>query len=83
MELATATNPFVDEGAYVSLPADARSSLDAAVNQIGKNITGMEGRCQQPRGFVRLYETVKSTKGSIGIVFGSAGDPDARHLRFG
>jgi hypothetical protein len=31
------------------------------------------------RGVVRHYETVKSTKGSIGIVFGSAGEPDARH----
>jgi len=62
-----------------SLPADARSSLDAAVNQIGKNITSVEGRCQQRRGVVRLYETVKSTKGSIGIAFGSAGEPDARH----
>lgn len=62
-----------------SLAADARRSLDAAVNQIGKNITGVEGRCQQRRGVVRLYETVKSTKGSIGIVFGSAGEPDARH----
>jgi hypothetical protein len=49
------------------------------VNQIGKNITGVVGRCQQRRGVVRLYETVKSTKGSIGNVFGSAGEPDARN----
>ena len=47
-----------------SLPADARSSLDAVVNQIGKNITGVEGRCQQRRGLDRLYETVKTKKGS-------------------
>ena len=43
-----------------SLPADARSSLDAAVNQIGKNITGVVGRCQQRRGVVRLDDVVPS-----------------------
>jgi hypothetical protein len=62
-----------------SLPADARSGPGCGVNQIGKNITGVVGRCQQRRGVVRLYETVKSTKGSIGNVFGSAGEPDARN----
>jgi len=85
--LATATNPFVEERAYVFAPADARSSLDAVVNQIGKNITVVEGRCRQRRDLDRIYETVKTKRGSVGIVFGSAGEPDARRreslLRFG
>lgn len=47
-----------------SLPADARSSLDAAVNQIGKNINGV-GRCQQRRGFVRSLKRSNQQRGVL------------------
>ena len=33
------------------------------MNQIGKNITVVEGRCQQRRDLDRIYETVKTKKG--------------------
>ena len=40
--LATAQR-FVEEGAYVYITGRRQSELDTAVNQIGKNVTGIQG----------------------------------------
>ena len=39
--LATAKR-FVDEGAYVFITGRRQSELDAAVNEIGRNVTGVQ-----------------------------------------
>src|SRR5438094_864937 len=64
--LATAQR-FVNEGAYVFITGRRQSELDAAVKQIGKNVTASLADLD------RLYATVKKEKGHLDIVFANAG----------
>ena len=72
MALATA-KLFVEEGAYVFITGRRQPQLDSAVQEIGKNVTGVPGDAGNLADLDRLYETVKATKGNIDIVFASAG----------
>ena len=56
--LATAQR-FVSEGAYVFLNGRRQSEVDAAVKQIGNNVTGVQGDVSNLADLDRLYETVK------------------------
>ena len=58
MGLATAQQ-FVDEGAYVFITGRRQSELDAAVKQIGKNVSGVQGDVSNLADLDRLYDTVK------------------------
>jgi NAD(P)-dependent dehydrogenase (short-subunit alcohol dehydrogenase family) len=75
MALATA-KLFVEEGAYVFITGRRQAQLDAAVKEIGKNVTGIQGDAGNLADLDRLYETVKAKKGNIEIVFASAGVGD-------
>jgi NAD(P)-dependent dehydrogenase (short-subunit alcohol dehydrogenase family) len=70
--LATAQR-FVEEGAYVYIVGRRQSELDTAVNQIGKNVTGIQGDVSNLSDLDRLYDTVKQQKGRIDILFANAG----------
>jgi NAD(P)-dependent dehydrogenase (short-subunit alcohol dehydrogenase family) len=70
--LATAER-FVAEGAYVFITGRRQSELDAAVKQIGKNVTGVQGDVSNLADLDRLYATVKQQKGRIDILFANAG----------
>jgi len=70
--LATAQR-FVAEGAYVFITGRRQSELDAAVKQIGKNVTGVQGDVSNHADLDRLYATVKRQKGHIDILFANAG----------
>ena len=70
--LATAQR-FVDEGAYVFITGRRQSERDAAVKQIGKNVTGVQGDVSNLADLDRLYATVKEQKGRIDILFANAG----------
>jgi NAD(P)-dependent dehydrogenase (short-subunit alcohol dehydrogenase family) len=72
MALATAKS-FVEEGAYVFITGRRQAQLDAAVKEIGRNVTGVQGDAGNLADLDRLYETVKTKKGNIDIVFASAG----------
>ena len=50
-----------------------QSELDTAVNQIGKNVTGVQGDVSNLSDLDRLYDTVKQQKGRIDILFANAG----------
>jgi NAD(P)-dependent dehydrogenase (short-subunit alcohol dehydrogenase family) len=75
LALATA-KLFVEEGAYVFITGRRQAQLDAAVKEIGKNVTGVQGDAGNLADLDRLYETVKTKKGNIDIVFASAGIGD-------
>ena len=75
MALATA-KLFVEEGAYVFITGRRQAQLDAAVKEIGKNVMGVQGDAGNLADLDRLYETVKTKKGNIDIVFASAGVGD-------
>ncbi|WP_166979369.1 SDR family NAD(P)-dependent oxidoreductase [Paramicrobacterium fandaimingii] len=64
---------FVDEGAYVFITGRRQDALDEAVQHIGRNVTGVQGDAANLDDLDRLYETVKSEKGSIDVLWASAG----------
>src|SRR5215218_1507616 len=70
--LATAER-FVSDGAYVFINGRRQSELNAAVKQIGKNISGVQGDVSNLADLDRLYATVKEQKGRIDILFANAG----------
>ena len=70
--LATAQR-FVAEGAYVFITGRRQSELDAAVRQIGKNVTGVHSDVSNLADLDRLYSTVKQQKGRINVLFANAG----------
>jgi NAD(P)-dependent dehydrogenase (short-subunit alcohol dehydrogenase family) len=70
--LATAQR-FVSEGAYVFINGRRQSELNAAVKQIEKDVTGVQGDVSNLADLDRLYATVKEQKGRIDILFANAG----------
>ena len=70
--LATAKR-FVSEGAYVFITGRRQSELDAAVSEIGKNITGIQSDVSNLAELDKLYNIVKEQKGHIDILFANAG----------
>src|ERR1700737_5040492 len=64
---------FVDEGAHVFITGRRQDALEAAVKQIGRNVTGVQGDGAKLADLDRLYATVKEKKGFIDIVFANAG----------
>ncbi len=70
--LATAQR-FVCEGAYVFITGRRQSELDAAVQAIGENVTGVQGDASKLADLDRLYSVVKEKKGHIDVLFANAG----------
>ena len=73
--LATAQR-LANEGAYVFITGRRQSELDAAVKQIGKNVTAVQGDVANLADLDRLYAAVKQQKGHIDILFANAGTGD-------
>src|SRR3989454_8133921 len=78
--LATAKR-FVNEGAYVFITGRRKPELDAAVNEIGENVTGVQGDVSNLADLDRLFAQIKQEKGKLDIVFANAGI--ARYATFG
>jgi NAD(P)-dependent dehydrogenase (short-subunit alcohol dehydrogenase family) len=70
--LATAQR-FVQEGAYVFIFGRSQSEVDKVVQDIGKNVTGVQGDVSNLADLDRLYDTVKQQKGRIDVLFANAG----------
>lgn len=70
--LATAQK-FVNEGAYVYITGRRQNELDKAVNQIGKNVTGVQGDISKLEDLDKLYDIINQEKGKLDILFANAG----------
>lgn len=70
--LATAQK-FVNEGAYVYITGRRQNELDKAVNQIVKNVTGVQGDISKLEDLDKLYDIIKQEKGKLDILFANAG----------
>src|SRR5467141_5038619 len=70
--LATAKQ-FVHEGAYVFITGRRGAELAAAVKEIGRNITGVQGDVSNVADVERLFAQIKQEKGKLDIVFANAG----------
>jgi NAD(P)-dependent dehydrogenase (short-subunit alcohol dehydrogenase family) len=64
---------FVDEGAHVYISGRRKDALDEAVELIGRNVTGVQGDSADLDDLDRLFETVKQEKGTIDVLWASAG----------
>jgi NAD(P)-dependent dehydrogenase (short-subunit alcohol dehydrogenase family) len=70
--LATAQH-FVAEGAYVFITGRRQTELDAAVEVIGKNVTGVQSDVSKLADLDRLFATIKQEQGHLDVVFANAG----------
>jgi NAD(P)-dependent dehydrogenase (short-subunit alcohol dehydrogenase family) len=70
--LATAQR-FAAEGAHVFITGRRQGELDAAVRDIGKNVTAVQGDVSKLADLDRLYATVKQHQGRIDVLFANAG----------
>ena len=70
--LATAQR-FVNEGAYVFITGRRQGELEAAVSEIGHNVTSVQGDVSNLADIDKLYAAVKKEKGNLDIVFANAG----------
>src|ERR1700754_2974802 len=64
---------FVDEGAYVFITGRRQDELDQAVQQIGRNVTGVQGDSADLDDLDRLFDTVKREKRAIDVLWARAG----------
>ena len=70
--LATATQ-FVNEGAYVFITGRREPELAAAIKEIGRNITSVQGDVSNLDDLDRLFAQIKHEKARLDIVFANAG----------
>jgi NAD(P)-dependent dehydrogenase (short-subunit alcohol dehydrogenase family) len=78
--LATAKR-FVNEGAYVFITGRREPELAAAVEEIGRNVTGVQGDVSNLGDLDHLFAQIKQEKGNLDIVFANAGV--AKYAPFG
>ncbi|MGV0718319.1 SDR family oxidoreductase [Mycolicibacterium sp. XJ662] len=71
---------FVDEGAHVFISGRRKDTLDEAVELIGRNVTGVAGDSADLDDLDRLFDTVKQEKGSIDVLWASAGTGEQARL---
>ena len=77
--LATAKR-FVEEGAYVFINGRSQAELDAAVKEIGENVTGVQGDGSKPGDRDRLYAAVADTGRRLDVVFANAAVIDVARI---
>jgi NAD(P)-dependent dehydrogenase (short-subunit alcohol dehydrogenase family) len=70
--LATAKQ-FVNEGAYVFITGRREPELAAAVKEIGRHVTGVQGDVSNLGDLDRLYAQIEQEKGKLDVVFANAG----------
>ncbi len=78
--LATAKQ-FVNEGVYVFITGRRDSELAAAIKEIGRNVTGVQGDVSNLADLDRLFEQIKREKNKLDIAFANAGI--AKYARLG
>jgi NAD(P)-dependent dehydrogenase (short-subunit alcohol dehydrogenase family) len=71
---------FVDEGAHVFISGRRQDALDAAVEQIGRNVTGVRADSADLGDLDRLFETVKAKTGTLDVLWASAGTGEQGRL---
>ncbi|AGL16024.1 SDR family NAD(P)-dependent oxidoreductase [Actinoplanes sp. N902-109] len=64
---------FVAEGAHVFITGRRKDAVDEAVALIGRNVTGVPADSADLDDLDRLFETVRREKGSIDVLWASAG----------
>src|SRR5690625_1459355 len=71
---------FAEEGAYVFILGRRKDVLDEAVEQSGHNGTAVQGDAANLDDLDRLFDTVEQEKGSIDVLYASAGTGEEAKL---
>src|ERR1700722_7794577 len=71
---------FVDEGAHVFISGRRTEALDEAVEQIGRKVTGVRADSANLSDLERLFETIKQEKGTVDVLWASAGTGEQSRL---
>ena len=77
--LATARR-FVQEGAYVFISGRRQTELDAAVEELGDNVTGVQGDVSKAEDLDRLYAAVADSGRRLDVVFANAAIIDVARI---
>jgi NAD(P)-dependent dehydrogenase (short-subunit alcohol dehydrogenase family) len=64
---------FVEEGAFVFITGRRRPELDKAKDEIGRNVTTVQGDVSVSADLDRLFRTVAEDKGKIDVVVANSG----------
>ncbi|RKE47347.1 MULTISPECIES: glucose 1-dehydrogenase [unclassified Sphingomonas] len=64
---------FIDEGAFVYIFGRRQDALDAALIELGENARAISGSVSDMADLDRLFETVRTERGSLDILFANAG----------
>lgn len=64
---------FIDEGAFVYIFGRRQDTLDAALVELGENARAISGSVSDMADLDRLFETVRTERGSLDILFANAG----------
>lgn len=70
--LATARH-FASEGAHVFITGRRQDALDAAIEELGTSVTGVQGDVSRLADLDRLFGTIKDRAGRLDILFANAG----------
>jgi NAD(P)-dependent dehydrogenase (short-subunit alcohol dehydrogenase family) len=68
-----AAKQFVNEGAYVFITGRREAELAAAVKEIGRNVTAVQGDVSNLEDLDKVYAKIKQEKAKLDIVFANAG----------
>ena len=68
-----AAKRLVAEGAYVFITGRRTPELDAAVAEIGRNVTGLQGDVSKLDDIARWFSAVKEARGRVDVLFANAG----------
>jgi NAD(P)-dependent dehydrogenase (short-subunit alcohol dehydrogenase family) len=71
---------LVDEGAYVFISGRPQEALDEAVELIGRNVTAVQADSANLDDLDRLFDAVRRGKGTIEVLWTSAGTAEDRKL---
>ena len=71
---------FVEEGAHVFINGRSQAELDAAVKEIGENVTGVLGDGSKQGDRDRLYTAVADTGRRLDVVFANAAAIDVTRI---
>ena len=64
---------FIEEGAFVYIFGRRQDALDAALVELGANARAISGSVSDMADLDRLFETVRTERGSLDILFANAG----------
>ncbi len=64
---------FIEEGAFVYIFGRRQAALDAALVELGENARAISGSVSDMADLDRLFETVRTERGSLDILFANAG----------